>query len=471
MSIRLKEENKNEKVEKVSGCTELPQSNSLKQPIIASALDTFSSFQNKQQLRLNSQFIKMACIVMFEVDLEASIANFKAEDSVKVDRADHCAYLCYRDACTAAVFTPATAPGKKGTCERRFDIAEKCNATLRRDYYYKTTKSIYLQCFRCLPEKPQTKPPLETITLQPETSFASLKKHSSEAVVQTKESDELVKTTLVPDVEPKAVEMESKEIKKDMETVATNKNMETNADTKESKEITQPDCTGPVETTQTFTIFDGNEQTETTTENVTDRPNEIETSVTTISTSTGNIELIGDNTFKSNLATLKTEFGTEIFAPVLSTNPAIGVGVQSTFGHKSIHTTESEIQALETTAENEEPISARTEEFHAWHKPAAEARASNGATPLSSKCKLERGRTKLTEVSSTENKDGEDGEGTIKKSEGEVEQFGSSTITLISANEEIDDSDRSWTEANSRKEMKETGILDETRWSTTAVHT
>uniref|UniRef100_A0A1I8ED05 PAN domain-containing protein n=1 Tax=Wuchereria bancrofti TaxID=6293 RepID=A0A1I8ED05_WUCBA len=120
---------------------------------------------------------------------------------------------------------------------------------------------------------------------------------------------------------------------------------------------------------------------------------------------------------------------------------------------------------------NEEPISARTEEFHAWHKPAAEARASNGATPLSSKCKLERGRTKLTEVSSTENKDGEDGEGTIKKSEGEVEQFGSSTITLISANEEIDDSDRSWTEANSRKEMKETGILDETRWSTTAVHT
>lgn len=485
MSIRLKEENKNEKVEKVSEFTELSQSSSLQQPIIASALDTFNSLQDKQQSRLNSQFIKMACIVMFEVDLEANIANFKAEDSVKVDRADHCAYLCYRDACTAAVFIPSTAPGNKGTCERRFDIAEKCNATLRRDYYYKTTKSIYLQCFRCLPEKPQTKSSLEIVTPQPETSFASLKKHSFEAVIQTKESDELVKTTLMSDVEPKAVEMESKEIKKDVETAATNKNMKTSSDTKQSEEITQTEGTSPIETTQTFTIFDGKEQTETTTENVTDRPNENETSVTAISTNTENIELttsesmidllISDNTFKSNLANLKTEFGTEIFASVLSTNPAIGVGVQSTFGHKSIHATGSEIQALESvhqpTAENEEPTSARTEEFHTWHKPATEARASNAATSLRSEPKMELDRTKPAGVSSTENEDREDVEGIIKKSEGKVEQFGSSTITLISANEEIDGSDRSWTEANSREEMKETGILDETRWSTTAVHT
>lgn len=75
--------------------------------------------------------------------------NFKINVAKWNFRADHCAYLCYRDACTAAVFTPATAPASKGTCERRFDVAEKCSAALRRDYYYKTTKPVYLQCFRC----------------------------------------------------------------------------------------------------------------------------------------------------------------------------------------------------------------------------------------------------------------------------------------------------------------------------------
>ncbi|CAG9537653.1 unnamed protein product [Cercopithifilaria johnstoni] len=253
-SIRLKEKSKSGNVEKVSESAEVSQSNNSKEPIIPSALNTFDSLPDKLQSRLDSEFMNRACVVTFEVNLEADMANFKAQDSVKANRADHCAYLCYRDACSAAIFTPATASGNKGTCERQFDITEKCNSTLQRDYYYKTTKPIYLQCFRCLPQKPITKSSLESITLQPETSLITSKKPSSEMTAvnhQTEANEELIKTTLVPDVELNTVKTESEEIEKNVATTAfdvTNGNMEISAGVKKTEDEAD---TSSIETTQT----------------------------------------------------------------------------------------------------------------------------------------------------------------------------------------------------------------------------
>ncbi|VDN05272.1 unnamed protein product [Thelazia callipaeda] len=111
-----------------------------------------------------------ACITVFEVDPYADVTSFVPDDRVPATRADQCAYLCYQDACTAAVFVPPEKPKTKGMCERQFRSTEKCNVTLSWNYHYKTDKRVYLQCFRCLPEKPQTIPHLEKVTQGPFTS-------------------------------------------------------------------------------------------------------------------------------------------------------------------------------------------------------------------------------------------------------------------------------------------------------------
>ncbi|EFO25324.2 hypothetical protein LOAG_03162 [Loa loa] len=495
-SVQLRKKSKREEVGKVAESEEVSQSSSSEQPMMASAVDTSSSSQDKPQSPFDSQFMKMACIVVFEVDPEANMANFIAKDSIKVDRADHCAYLCYRDACSAAIFTPATAPGSKGTCERRFDIAEKCNATLNRDYYYKTTKPIHLQCFRCLPEKPQTKPSLEAITPQPETSLVTQKKHSSETttVVQTEESDGLVKTTLMHDVELKMAEMEPEEIEEKEKDVGItafdviNKDIEMSTVVEESKDkFIQAEDTNSVETTQALITFIGNEQTQASIENIIFGPDvETETFTKVISTSTEDIEittsesaiglLTSDSTFESHSATLKTE-------SVLSTNHVTGVGAQTTFEHGSIGAAGSKIQALESvhqsSPKSEEFTSATTEESSAWQKVTSEARASDDTLQREHEAEIGYDTTELTRADGTGSKVGEAMTtptiGTIEKGESEVEEFSSSVIMLSSTGVGIDEfsvkPNVSSIKAKLSKGTEATRIFSEIKQATSEGHT
>ncbi|VDK32554.1 unnamed protein product [Gongylonema pulchrum] len=196
---------KNKATTKPSEAVEGFQATANEQPAVASVIDSTSGSLDKDLTSKPStiskqQLMDRACIIVFEVDPNVDLAYFRGSDHLESSGADHCAYLCYRDACTAAIFSPPSTPGKRGVCERRFDGVEKCNGTLRRDYYYKTTRPIYLQCFRCLPEKPQTKPPLEVTTpksevLVPQTPPASAKQESvPEAAVSPESASEAPKT-------------------------------------------------------------------------------------------------------------------------------------------------------------------------------------------------------------------------------------------------------------------------------------
>uniref|UniRef100_A0A0R3RJJ1 Apple domain-containing protein n=1 Tax=Elaeophora elaphi TaxID=1147741 RepID=A0A0R3RJJ1_9BILA len=447
-TIRLKER-KTEKVEKVSESAEVTQTDNPEEPIITSALDTFTSLQDKRQLRLDPQFMKMTCVVVFEIDPQADKANFKAQDSVKVDRADHCAYLCYRDACTAAIFTPATAAGSKGTCERQFNIAEKCNSTLRREYYYKTTKPIYLQCFRCLSEKPQTKSPFDEITS--ETPLIPSKKHSFEItnVDQAEAGEELVKTTLVPDVELNTVEVESKETEKDFGTTAfdaTNGNTKTSDVAEEIKNETED--ASPVETSQTTpaafaeTGSETNEQPQAFTENAIDVTDDDSKTSTSTHTGTENTEMttsesligsfISDTTFESNSATTEIESGTEIFGLMSSNDAAVEHENEFTKENKLVHAASSTIQAFDSVLQS----TAESEEFNLLHESTTEASVHTDVLSSESESKIKSDGTGSTGVESTSGEaietpaavEDEKKTGTVVKDENSIEQFSSSTV-------------------------------------------
>ncbi|VDP11533.1 unnamed protein product [Onchocerca flexuosa] len=383
--------------------------------------ETFSSPENEEsdfQLpRFNPQFIGMACIVVFEVNPEANLADFRAQDSVKVKRADHCAYLCFRDACAAAVFTPPTAPGSKGTCERRFDMGEKCNATLRRDYYYKTNKPVYLQCFRCLPKKPETKPPFEGTTLQPEISL-----FTSKAIfaTETDESAELEETTVVPSMELTTTEMDSEEIEKSMGITAfdaNNGNIGTSIDAIESKDEVARETTQKLGTSLAMSSTPDTETKASATAILTDTTNtEITTRGTTISST------INDKMFENISSSDETESGA-------SDSPTTAVNAQSIREQKS---SESRTQTLEpeyqTTVENQESTPATAEELGVLQMSTIEAEVGHDTLSFGSQTKMQ---FKGAESAGTDNSPHETGKPTTAPLTVEMETTDSEIPTEV----------------------------------------
>uniref|UniRef100_A0A914V2P7 Apple domain-containing protein n=1 Tax=Plectus sambesii TaxID=2011161 RepID=A0A914V2P7_9BILA len=90
-----------------------------------------------------------SCSITFQVDTERKTADIEFRDIARVQSIDQCAYICYRDSCSLAVFDPPTAPEGKGYCKTQFKDGEVCSPTLPRVYQYPTEKSIAIQCIRC----------------------------------------------------------------------------------------------------------------------------------------------------------------------------------------------------------------------------------------------------------------------------------------------------------------------------------
>ncbi|VDK67410.1 unnamed protein product [Litomosoides sigmodontis] len=344
-AILLKERSKSGQVGRVPLSDEVLHSSGTEQPVIASALDRFASPKSKRQSRIDPQFMKIACIVVFEVDPNANIANFKAEDSVEVDRADHCAYLCYRDACTAAIFTPATTAGRKGTCQRQFDIAEKCNSGLKRDYYYKTNKPVYLQCFRCLPEKPNTKSLLKSIARQWEISSTTSKKHSFETTPLNiaEANEELMGITMSPEITGK-----SKEVAED---------------------IVPLGATQPKATTFVQTGFRSREQTQPFTENITAASDEA--SETALLTNNGNVEVTVEPS--ENVPVTENEFQTKMSVSISPNNLAAENKTEFPRESESIDTGGSRTQSPEFTRQS----TIKSKGLNSLHKSRAEEEGVN----------------------------------------------------------------------------------------------
>ncbi|MCP9261846.1 Paternally-expressed protein [Dirofilaria immitis] len=484
-SIRSNGKRESEKTEMLSESTKASLSNNAEQSAITSTLDTLESSQNKksvfQMSRLDSRFMKMACIVVFEVDPKANMIEFQAQDSVKVDRAEHCAYLCFRDACAAAIFTPATIPGIEGTCKRRFDIAEHCNATLKREYYYKTDKPIYLQCFRCLPEKRQTKPSLEGITPQSEISLKLLSEAESVTGIETNAA--LMETTLISAAQLTAVEMDSKEIEKNIGNTTFDTNKEdigTSANVEEGEDkVVKAEDINLVETTKIVGTYLGMEsrsieqiQVPTESTEIFTPSVQMEASETAVLLSATDMEMatngtttsssISDKAFENDSSIAETKSREYIFGSMSSNIPATIVSTQSIQEYGS---TATRIQAFESayrsTTESQKSISADIEKLDFWHQLTTEAGSSrHDALPYEIQPKMGSDGAEFTKTDNTVN---------------EIEETITVPVTVPTAAGKSEGnqgsiSDGDMIEAKSSERMEIAEIPDEIKQETPDVH-
>uniref|UniRef100_A0A7E4ULQ4 Apple domain-containing protein n=1 Tax=Panagrellus redivivus TaxID=6233 RepID=A0A7E4ULQ4_PANRE len=126
-----------------------------------------------------------SCVVTFQVFKSDPIDSMPTTHVATVNDISQCAYICYQNSCSGAVFVPAEGD-KKAQCKVQMKGNEKCSGRHIRHYFFKTEQPIVLSCFRCEPKAPAT--------LSPDAEFATATTTPQPHLV----SHELTETTAAP---------------------------------------------------------------------------------------------------------------------------------------------------------------------------------------------------------------------------------------------------------------------------------
>jgi hypothetical protein len=100
---------------------------------------------------------RQSCIVTFQVFMNEDINAFKTTRIATVSTINECAYICYQNSCSGAIYVPSS--DGKAQCKVQMRENEKCNSRLQRHYTFTHDKAVVLSCFRCQPDKPITLSP------------------------------------------------------------------------------------------------------------------------------------------------------------------------------------------------------------------------------------------------------------------------------------------------------------------------
>ncbi|CEF59539.1 Hypothetical protein SRAE_X000128600 [Strongyloides ratti] len=129
------------------------------------------------------------CIVVFQIDeSQETLKNIEFSNTTELQTVEQCAAYCYKSSCSNAVFE--FLEHGKGLCKISTKTADTCSGNLQHHYRFYTTKSVLIQCIRCLAKKPTTHSPhalmpgsieitttsipeLKTSSLSPEQQYES----------------------------------------------------------------------------------------------------------------------------------------------------------------------------------------------------------------------------------------------------------------------------------------------------------
>uniref|UniRef100_A0A0N4ZCF1 Apple domain-containing protein n=1 Tax=Parastrongyloides trichosuri TaxID=131310 RepID=A0A0N4ZCF1_PARTI len=125
------------------------------------------------------------CVVVFQIDeSEEKVKSLDFTSEVQLQTVEQCAAHCYKTSCSNAVFE--FQEHGKGICKVSNSSSDVCSNDLQHHYRFYTTKTVAIQCIRCLAKKPSTKSP-----------FASL--HGSSEISTTTPTTETEKVDLSPE--------------------------------------------------------------------------------------------------------------------------------------------------------------------------------------------------------------------------------------------------------------------------------
>uniref|UniRef100_A0A914ZD04 Apple domain-containing protein n=1 Tax=Panagrolaimus superbus TaxID=310955 RepID=A0A914ZD04_9BILA len=131
---------------------------------------------NQSLLPQQLGIVNVTCIVTFQVFVDEDINAFKTTRIATVSNINECAYICYQNSCSGAIFVPADDKNEKAQCKVQMREEEKCHSKLQRHYTFNHAKAVVLSCFRCQPEKPITISPDAEITRATTTPMPELTK-------------------------------------------------------------------------------------------------------------------------------------------------------------------------------------------------------------------------------------------------------------------------------------------------------
>uniref|UniRef100_A0A915CVE3 Apple domain-containing protein n=1 Tax=Ditylenchus dipsaci TaxID=166011 RepID=A0A915CVE3_9BILA len=139
-----------------------------------------------------------ACLVTFQVFKQTPLNRISVTKVATVSSLNECAYICYQNACTHAIYEPPTQK-EAGTstslgeakCSLEMGQKETCDNHLQRHYSFKTTQPVVLSCLRCGPKKPVTvSHEAEWVTPRPSSVVSSKDETTATAPTTTRDKGE-----------------------------------------------------------------------------------------------------------------------------------------------------------------------------------------------------------------------------------------------------------------------------------------
>ncbi|KAI6227931.1 PAN domain protein [Aphelenchoides besseyi] len=106
-----------------------------------------------------------SCTVTFQVSRDLSALGFQPDQEATVASLNECAFICYQNSCSGAIYEPPTGTSNAGKCRVAVRQRENCSGSLQNHYSFNSHSTVALSCFRCVPNRPTTlSPDAEIIT-------------------------------------------------------------------------------------------------------------------------------------------------------------------------------------------------------------------------------------------------------------------------------------------------------------------
>nr|CAD2175569.1 unnamed protein product [Meloidogyne enterolobii] len=109
--------------------------------------------------KLSSPLVSIdnGCLVTFEIVPEHMLAitlpNLKLTKTTAVQSLNECAFVCYSNFCSAAIFELGQPESR---CHLQIGPSETCNRRGQRHYSFRNEPRAIISCIRCSPSKPVT---------------------------------------------------------------------------------------------------------------------------------------------------------------------------------------------------------------------------------------------------------------------------------------------------------------------------
>jgi hypothetical protein len=96
-----------------------------------------------------NNYVYLACTVTFQVSVQLDGLNFEPSQEASVSSLNECAFICYQNSCSGAIYEPPSGQSAEAKCRVAIRQRENCSSKLQNHYSFNSHNKVALSCFRC----------------------------------------------------------------------------------------------------------------------------------------------------------------------------------------------------------------------------------------------------------------------------------------------------------------------------------